>query len=79
MAFPGPNARHPDFFPLTVLDAILGGAKGMGLFGGSSSNRSNRLYRALVDKELAVGAGVPGAGSTKTTVPAISSRPSTGP
>ena len=57
MAFPGPSARHPDFFPLTVLDAILGGAKGMGLFGGSSSNRSNRLYRALVDKELAVGAG----------------------
>ena len=57
MAFLGPDARHPDFFPLTVLDAILGGAKGMGLFGGSSSNRSNRLYRALVDKELAVGAG----------------------
>ena len=57
MSCPGPNARHQDFFPLTVLDAILGGAKGMGLFGGSSSNRSNRLYRALVDKELAVGVG----------------------
>ena len=57
MVFPGPAARHPDFFALTVLDAILGGAKGMGLFGGSSSNRSNRLYRALVDTELAVGAG----------------------
>lgn len=57
MVFPGPAARHPDFFALTVLDAILGGAKGMGLFGGSSSNRSNRLYRALVDRELAVGAG----------------------
>ena len=38
-----------------MLDSILSGAKGMGLFGGSSSNRSNRLYRALVDKELAVG------------------------
>ena len=57
MVFPGPPARHPDFFPLTVLDAVLGGAKGMGLFGGSSSNRSNRLYRALVDSELAAGAG----------------------
>lgn len=57
MAFPSPSARHPDYFALTVLDAILGGAKAMGLFGGGGSNRSNRLYRALVDKELAVGAG----------------------
>ena len=55
LAFHAPAARHPDFFPLTVLDSILSGAKGMGLFGGSSSNRSNRLYRALVDNELTVG------------------------
>ncbi len=55
LAFHAPNARHPDFFALTVMDSILSGAKGMGLFGGGSSNRSNRLYRALVDKELAVG------------------------
>lgn len=57
MVFHVPPARHDDFFPLTVLDAVLGGAKGMGLFGGGGSNRSNRLYKALVDKELAVGAG----------------------
>ena len=56
LAFHAPDARHPDFFALTVMDSILSGAKGMGLFGGGSSNRSNRLYRALVDKELAVGA-----------------------
>ncbi len=55
MAFHVPGARHPDFFPLVVLDSVLGGAKGMGLFGGSPSNRSNRLYKALVDKELAAG------------------------
>ena len=55
LAFHAPAAQHADFFPLTVLDSILSGAKGMGLFGGSSSNRSNRLYRALVDSELAVG------------------------
>ena len=55
LAFHAPAAEDADFFPLTVLDSILSGAKGMGLFGGSSSNRSNRLYRALVDKELAVG------------------------
>ena len=56
LAFHAPDARHADFFALTVMDSILSGAKGMGLFGGGSSNRSNRLYRALVDKELAVGA-----------------------
>ncbi len=55
LAFHAPAAQNPDFFPLTVLDSILSGAKGMGLFGGGSSNRSNRLYRALVDKEMAVG------------------------
>ena len=56
-AFRGVAADHPDFFALTVLDAVLGGAKGMGLFGGGGNNRSNRLYRALVDSELAVGVG----------------------
>ncbi len=56
LAFHAPDARHADFFALTVMDSILSGAKGMGLFGGGSSNRSNRLYRALVNKELAVGA-----------------------
>ena len=55
LEFHAPAAQHADFFPLTVLDSILSGAKGMGLFGGGSSNRSNRLYRALVDKELTVG------------------------
>ncbi len=57
MSFHTPAASHDDFFALTLLDSVLGGAKGMGLFGGSSSNRSNRLYRALVDRDLAVGAG----------------------
>lgn len=56
-AFHGVAADHPDFFALTVLDSILGGAKGMGIFGGGGNNRSNRLYRALVDTELAVGVG----------------------
>ncbi|MCL4859787.1 MAG: insulinase family protein [Caldilineaceae bacterium] len=55
LAFPAPEAIHDDFFPLIVMDAVLGGAKGMGLFGGGVNNRSNRLYKALVDTELAVG------------------------
>ena len=54
LAFPAPAADHPDFFPLIVLDSILGGAKGLGIFGGGTNNRSNRLYRALVDTDLAV-------------------------
>lgn len=57
MAFHAPPATHDDFFPLMVMDAILGGAKGMGLFGGSGNNRSNRLYKALVETQLSVGAG----------------------
>lgn len=54
LGFVTPEATHPDFFPLTVMDAVLGGAKGMGLFGGGGNNRSNRLYRALVNTQLTV-------------------------
>jgi len=55
--FQAPPAQHPDFFPFVVLDSVLGGAKGMGLFGGSANNRSNRLYRALVEQQLTVDVG----------------------
>lgn len=55
-AFPGVTAADPDFFPLVVLDAVLSGAKGMGVFGGGGNQRSSRLYRALVESELAVNA-----------------------
>ncbi|MEZ4866933.1 MAG: pitrilysin family protein [Caldilineaceae bacterium] len=57
LAFVAPQATDPDFFPLIVMDAVLGGAKGMGLFGGGGNNRSNRLYRALVDTQLTVDVG----------------------
>ena len=52
--FHAPAAQDEDFFAMVVLDSVLGGAKGMGLLGGSANNRSNRLYRALVETELAV-------------------------
>lgn len=55
LGFPAPEATHPDFFPLIVMDAVLSGAKGMGLLGGSGGSRSTRLYKALVDTQLAVG------------------------
>jgi zinc protease len=49
-----PNASHPDFFPLAVLDSLLAGPSNLNFFGGGTSNKTSRLYRALVDKELAV-------------------------
>ena len=50
-----PNASHPDFFPLAVLDSLLAGPSNLNMFGGGVSNKTSRLYRALVDKELTVG------------------------
>ena len=49
-----PAAAHPDFFPLTVLDSLLTGPSTLNMFGGGISNKTSRLYRALVDGELAV-------------------------
>ncbi|HEY76892.1 MAG TPA: insulinase family protein [Thermoflexia bacterium] len=53
VVFHTPPATHPDFHPLVVLDTVLTGASGMTLFGGGGTNKSSRLYRALVDTELA--------------------------
>ena len=58
IAYHAPSASNPDLYPMIVLDAILSGAKPMGLFGGrgTAMGRSARLYRRLVDAELASGA-----------------------
>lgn len=47
VAYRFPEATHPDYFPLQVLDSLLGGANGL-------SYKTSRLYRELVDKEYAV-------------------------
>lgn len=49
-----PAASHPDFFPLAVLDSLLAGPSNLNMFSGGISNKTSRLYRALVDKELTV-------------------------
>lgn len=49
-----PSASHPDFFPLSVLDSLLAGPSNLNMFSGGISNKTSRLYRALVDKELTV-------------------------
>lgn len=49
-----PSAGHPDFFPMTVLDSLLTGPSNLNMFGSGISNKTSRLYQALVEKELAV-------------------------
>jgi zinc protease len=53
ISFRAPRASADDFYPMVVLETILGGAKGMSLMGGGTSHRSSRLYRSLVETELA--------------------------
>jgi zinc protease len=50
-----PSAASPDIYPLMVADALLSGAKPLGM--GGSGGRSARLYKAMVTTELAAGAG----------------------
>jgi zinc protease len=52
-AYRAPRATEADFPALVVLDAILAGASGLSVFGGGGTNASSRLYKALVDTELA--------------------------
>jgi zinc protease len=49
-----PAATHPDFFSLMVMDSLLSGAGSINMFSSGISNRTSRLYRALVERELAV-------------------------
>jgi zinc protease len=54
IAFHAPPAAHEDFFPLVVMDAVLDGGRALGMFRSSSPSRSARLYRALVETDLAL-------------------------
>lgn len=50
-----PQASHPDFHALAVLDSLLAGPSNLNMFGGGGiSNKTSRLYRALVRTERAV-------------------------
>jgi zinc protease len=53
MVFRAPIVHEPDFFALTALDAALTGASGLTFSGGGLTNNSSRLYKALVETELA--------------------------
>ena len=53
LSYHSPAATDPDFNALVALDAILAGASSLSAFGGGTTNNSSRLYKALVDTELA--------------------------
>ncbi len=56
MAYRAYPITHPDYFALTVLDSIVMGASSPNFMGtASTSNKTSRLYRALVETELAAG------------------------
>ncbi len=57
IAYHVPAATSDDFFPLSVLDSALAGASSLNLFGGGISNKTSRLYRALVEGEVAASVG----------------------
>jgi zinc protease len=64
VAYRAPAANHPDFFPFGVMDSLLTGPSNLNLFGGGISNKTSRLYQALIDRELAVGMS----GGTQATI-----------
>ena len=53
IAYHAPAADEDDFLPLTVLGSVLAGASSFNFFAGGISNKTSRLYRALVDGEVA--------------------------
>jgi zinc protease len=54
MAYHAPEASHVDAAPMVVLSSVLGGASSPIAWGGARGlGRSSRLYRALIDGELA--------------------------
>ena len=52
-AFHVPPATHPDFYPVVLLNAAFTGGSSLGFFGSGTTNKSSRLYKALVDGDLA--------------------------
>jgi zinc protease len=54
-SYRSPAANSDDFFALTVLDSLLSGPSSLSMMGGGGvSNKTSRLYQALVEKDLAV-------------------------
>jgi zinc protease len=55
LSYRSPQAASEDFFALTVIDSLLSGPSSLSMMGGGSvSNKTSRLYQALIEKDLAV-------------------------
>ena len=61
VTYHSPAGNHPDFLPFSILDSLLTGASSLNFFGGGISNKTSRLYRELVEGDLAaaVSGGLP--------------------
>jgi len=58
ISYPTLPAAHPDTYALIIFDSLLSGPTNMNMFGGGSvSNKTSRLFKALIDSGLAMGAG----------------------
>jgi zinc protease len=55
LAYRAPAATDPDWFKMKLIDSVLAGASAPG--GNSVGNRTSRLYKALVETELAANVG----------------------
>jgi zinc protease len=53
LAYHAPSGDDPDFLPLSILDSLLTGASSLNFFGGGISNKTSRLYRELVEGDIA--------------------------
>jgi zinc protease len=54
ISYRAPKGDDPDFFALNILDSLLTGPTNLNIFSGGITNKTSRLYKALVEKELAV-------------------------
>jgi zinc protease len=54
VSYRAPAGDDQDFFALNVLDSLLTGPTNLNMFGGGTTNKTSRLYKALVEKGLAV-------------------------
>ena len=53
-AYKSPSVSHPDYFPMVLLNAAFTGGESLGMFSNGTSNKSSRLYKALVSAEIAI-------------------------
>jgi zinc protease len=56
LSYRAPAAANSDYYPMVLLNAAFAGGSSLGVFGGGGTNKSSRLYQALVSTELAVAA-----------------------